>query len=678
MTIRVQSADGVVHEFPAGTPDTAIDRAMKTYAMEQGLSARAAGGQGAGAPVAGGNDRRSVLASVDAAVRGAADTATFGLADEFAAGMGALTGIGGTFGDYSGNLDRQRRTDATDAEVNPVMRGAGQVAGAIPMALGTASIGAGANLGGRMAAATGLGAGTGAAYGFGSGEGIEDRLSDAGYGALTGAALGAGLQGAGEVLAPVAGAIGRQIPGLLGTRAKPLPGYDPKAFATVSERLAADIAGGQDVRGLAQALGPEAMLLDVGDNVSGLAGALANAPGAALPMVKKALSGRQGKANERLTMALDEAFGTSPGMVAEKAAARAAQRANATPLYQQAESVSVPMTPELRGILGRINEATPGVIGRTRRIIAASEGRQFNPAGLFDEATVAVELRPLDDLKKGLDGLIESARRSDPQRARALTILKNDLVSELDAAAPTYADARAAWAGPQKIMEAAEYGRGLLARNVERDQVAADLKALSAPERAAVLRGLRNTLGERLDGSTRSLDQIAEGQDSTRGIMTALSPQTATDKAAMLIGDEKAGILGSKLSAEARFAMSYADAVRNSKTAGRNAFRDLLSRPMADGEVASTSLPGLLALGARKAVRAARGAAANARDTKRSQDIANLLISKPTPDLIETLAKYAAVEEKKGASSEAAKKLARSLAAASITPMIYLQSNASQ
>jgi hypothetical protein len=29
---RVQSADGVIHEFPAGTDDAAIDRAMKEYA----------------------------------------------------------------------------------------------------------------------------------------------------------------------------------------------------------------------------------------------------------------------------------------------------------------------------------------------------------------------------------------------------------------------------------------------------------------------------------------------------------------------------------------------------------------------------------------------------------------------------------------------------------------------
>jgi hypothetical protein len=34
--VRAQSADGVIHEFPAGTPPDVIDRVMKDYATSKG------------------------------------------------------------------------------------------------------------------------------------------------------------------------------------------------------------------------------------------------------------------------------------------------------------------------------------------------------------------------------------------------------------------------------------------------------------------------------------------------------------------------------------------------------------------------------------------------------------------------------------------------------------------
>ena len=49
-------------------------------------------------------ESRGVLRTVDDYVRAAANGMTFGLADRFAAAMGSATGVGGTSGDYAGNL----------------------------------------------------------------------------------------------------------------------------------------------------------------------------------------------------------------------------------------------------------------------------------------------------------------------------------------------------------------------------------------------------------------------------------------------------------------------------------------------------------------------------------------------------------------------------------------------
>ncbi len=132
---------------------------------------------------------------VDDFVRGAADVATFGAADEIAAGLSSAVGSG----TYEENLEYEReRNKAAD----PVAYGAGQVAGGLGTGLGLARQGVtflrGAqrtlpSLAGRGAAE---GAAYGAAQGFGRGEGgAGERAMEATRGAATGALTGAALGG---------------------------------------------------------------------------------------------------------------------------------------------------------------------------------------------------------------------------------------------------------------------------------------------------------------------------------------------------------------------------------------------------------------------------------------------------------------------------------------------------
>jgi hypothetical protein len=125
-----------------------------------------------------------ILRGIDDAVRGIADVATFGFADEIAAKVGDLTGIGGERGQYEANLEAQRTRDAEGGWP----RVAGQVAGAFAVPAGAARSVPGAILqGGAM----------GGAYGFGSGEGgFESRRDNAALGAAVGGAAGGAVRGA--------------------------------------------------------------------------------------------------------------------------------------------------------------------------------------------------------------------------------------------------------------------------------------------------------------------------------------------------------------------------------------------------------------------------------------------------------------------------------------------------
>ena len=147
---------------------------------------------------------------LDAFVRGGADTSFAGFADEIAAGVhapvdaaiSAVRGRGFNLGDaYDKALAEERGIDAIDTGHSPVMRGAGQVAGAIFGPGG--KLGAAERLVPRVAGAL---AG-GAAYGFGSGEGgAGSRAAEAGKGALLNAAGGevgrVAAKAVGRVLAP--------------------------------------------------------------------------------------------------------------------------------------------------------------------------------------------------------------------------------------------------------------------------------------------------------------------------------------------------------------------------------------------------------------------------------------------------------------------------------------------
>lgn len=148
-----------------------------------------------------------VARRVDAGVRGAADMASLGFADEIAAGAGAFfgKGEGDTFMDrYRRNVAIERAIDLADAEDVPVSRGVGQVAGAV--AGGTAALRGASRLpsalrvqqGQRIRNVARVGAGGAVTAGTAAAGGTEGDLVERGRNALAAAPVGA-------VAAPVAG-----------------------------------------------------------------------------------------------------------------------------------------------------------------------------------------------------------------------------------------------------------------------------------------------------------------------------------------------------------------------------------------------------------------------------------------------------------------------------------------
>ncbi len=153
-----------------------------------------------GPPQARGDETNGLVNRADAAVRGAADTLTFGLADK-AAAVGDTIFKGGTFNE---NLIRQNAVDENDNENLFGYRLTGQLAGGLALpSFGARSI-------------TEMGA-LGGAYGAAYGAGSQDQLSGVPLGALSGGVLGTAAGGVGGALvnkvAPGLGALSQRLRG---------------------------------------------------------------------------------------------------------------------------------------------------------------------------------------------------------------------------------------------------------------------------------------------------------------------------------------------------------------------------------------------------------------------------------------------------------------------------------
>lgn len=171
--IEVELPDGSIAEFPDGTSHDVIKGALQ---KKFGGKAPIQSPPGPEAPQPEG---RGVLRRIDDFVRGAADTASFGTADEISAGLGAATGQGS----YDQNLSAERQRDSEGGWE----RFAGQVGGALL----NPAMGARTVLG-----AIGQGALAGGAYGFGSGEGgVTERAKNAATSAAIGGAAGGVIRG---------------------------------------------------------------------------------------------------------------------------------------------------------------------------------------------------------------------------------------------------------------------------------------------------------------------------------------------------------------------------------------------------------------------------------------------------------------------------------------------------
>lgn len=535
---------------------------------------------GTGQPDDTGGEDEGFLGTLDAGIRGAADTLSFGFADEFAAAMGALTGVGGEFGEYNRNLEAQRTMDRDDEERHSVSRITGQLAGGVAGGVGLAKSGAtlvraGQSLPVAMGAGAVEGAAFGAAQGFGSGEGgVGERVASAGEGAAWGAPIGA----AAPVVAKGVGALTRAMRGA---------GHPDPALRMVVDDLAAEGVPPSEMARRAQALGPEGMIADTTDTLRLRAEQIANADNPGRPAVVGALRDRSAGGAARVHGAWDDQLGATPNVKELLDNATSAKKRLADDLYGEARKVARPVntTPLIESIDRALysdietavqarSSATPDALDREMSWLMGrltGAGNHRSTAG----AVQVVDFNKLHTLQRDLAEKARSyAARGEGYVAKRLNVARGKLLDALDAAterkpgdhsSSLYASARRHFADDSAVEEAFDIGRNAFSSRAHPDFVAADLAKMSAAERDAVEIGLRVAADE-------AMGRVRNGALKGR---TLLDADFNERKVVAILGEDRGRALINRLLGETKMADTANQVLGNSATARRvdNPFR---------------------------------------------------------------------------------------------------------
>lgn len=441
---------------------------------------------------------RSLGQLADDAARSVASGVTLGFADEIAAAADTTLGTGAGKLTYEENLAAQQ---ARDKEIPPQIKMAGEVAGAAATAPLRAPALAATGLSKLPPIVRNIGGGAAGGAGFGAGEAepgerVEGAVKGAGMGGAVGAAVPAAASAASKTVSAVKGAVSPEANVAADlARAIRRDQTTPDAVQRAAMDLAATRPG-------------VATLADAGgENVRGLVERIAQTPGAGRTVVIPNLTNRQQGQMLRIARDLSDLTGTGRS-AAQAVQETMKQRAEASrPLYDEAFNFNARSVPE---VVKAWTEATS--TGWGRAILMRPDFRKTlqTEYGIAD-ANNAPLMVVIDAWKKQADDMIGNAIRSgNANQARVLSGMRDRVLETVDNSNPAYAQARGAWAGPSRYLDAIEEGRNIFNTKIGAEELTAAIGAMSEAEREAFRVGAVSAIRAKMGSDPAKLGDMSK------------------------------------------------------------------------------------------------------------------------------------------------------------------------
>lgn len=468
--------------------------------------------------------RDSTMGKIDTFMRGAADTMSFGLADEIAAGGDALFNpVFGTGDDgasiserYIANLASERGIDTADSRERFGYRLGGQITGGVAGGVGLAKSGLsmtsnaidkGAKLANVAKASAAEGTILGAGQGFGSGEdGFINRVVSSVKGGATGGVLGAGA----PYVTAGTGAFLRSILAPVAARVRPSQASD-RAMSTALQRSGKtpdEIAGimqsaiddGQRGYAVADALGHSGQRM---------LSSVARTPNDARQEVVNQLLMRQSGQGDRLSNAVAEGFAAPDTAVRRTTDLTRARDIEASHLYgaarQSAGAVNV--TPILETIDQTLRPGVNQIVTPRDRIAHDSiEGALARVRSMISDGQSQVtDFNTLFRAKLDLDDMITKAEgQGAGNRAYYLNEVKRRVDNALSEASPAYRQANDTFARRSGVIDAVDTGRAATSGRQRSSDTIADYAAMTPEQQAAFRAGYADPLIARVEAASAS------------------------------------------------------------------------------------------------------------------------------------------------------------------------------
>jgi hypothetical protein len=366
---------------------------------------------------------------------------------------------------------------------------------------------------------------------------LGGMLADGARGAGTGAVLGGAITPASAVLGAITGNAMQRVSKTSAAE------YAKQKIAEAFARDArGTLATSGQVNPLAQAasrftkLGPEATLADAGGrNTNQLLDTLATLPGRTKDAAYNVLRQRTAGVGDRLRDTAEDALNIQGQRLPTTVQSLITKRErDAGPLYTQLRTVDITPSQPLVDVVNAADRLGATKLGRE---IATARQMPFSldPGA---QGPARWNMGDLDHIKQGIDQVLSSSKAIGKDGlptplGAAYQQLKSNLTRELDDATMNqqtgqslYANARAAYAGPSAMIDAANAGK--LAINRDEASITGVMRGMDANElqafRIGAFEGLRNKLGT---------------QGGQTNIMNMWKEPSTQEKLKAVFGDER-------------------------------------------------------------------------------------------------------------------------------------------
>jgi hypothetical protein len=381
-----------------------------------------------------------------------------------------------------------------------------------------------------------------------------------------------------------------------------------EARSLIKQALVSDVGGVDEaVKFVLERKGKPYALADVGPNTRAYLDAANSIPGPGKKEAQQFLSERDKGMLSRLTSDLQVAFGSKAAFFDEFNALKKARSDLGGALYDRALKKDVPVTSELVTLMER-----PSVQDAYKRAVtlAQEQGVKLPDVAIDKGRLVTADGKPVTSInstflhfiKMGLDDVVFTGKSPTSgigtTQLNAVKDTRTAFLNQLDAANPTYKNARRVWASDTAVMDAMEEGRTVFNKSPKDvDILLNDIKTMSRSEVEALRLGVMQNLLDRLGGAQTAATVVGPSGNPALKIindpknMRILRETFPKDDA----GNEAFSKFINNLKSEVEMKSTSKQVLQGSQTAERTqAIQDVRAGGQAMREMPAMSVQGIL------------------------------------------------------------------------------------